>query len=320
MTEVYGVLVGAYSRSEYLIKSFREYFKGKLKEEELKMRILEEAKNIIHLQSEAGFRYIVDGMLEWHDLLRPIAGNLLGVEIDGLARWFDNNAFYKKPIITGEIHKKNSILSGYIYPDLVDPGKWKLILPEPYTFISLSENKSKFKQDELLFQYAEALNQELLELQAKYNIGQIQLSGPSLVWRKHDRDTLESVGDAIMEMLKGVSAEKMIYLYFGNGLNALPAVLDYEVDVVGFDLTYTNLNLLAEYDIEKIALGIVDGRNSLIEDVEILAKKIDKYLDKREPETLYITPSCELEFLPVNIANEKVKLIERIVARVGGES
>ncbi len=320
MTEVYGILVGAYSRSEYLIKSFREYFKGKLKEEELKKRVLEEAKNVIHLQSEAGFRYILDGMLEWHDLLRPIAENLLGVEIDGLARWFDNNAFYKKPIITGEIHKKNSILSGYIYPDLVDPGKWKLILPEPYTFISLSENKSRFKQDELLFQYAEALNQELLELQAKYVIGQLQLSGPSLVWRKHDSDTLESVGDAIMEMLKGVSAEKMLHLYFGNGLNALPVVLDYEVDVVGFDLTYTNLSLLAEYDIEKIALGIVDGRNSLIEDVEILAKKIDKYLDKREPETLYITPSCELEFLPVNIANEKIKLIERIVARVGGES
>lgn len=319
MTKVYGILVGPYPRSEYLIKSFREYFRGKLEDNELKKRVLEEAKSIVELQSEAGFRYIIDGMLEWHDLLRPIARNLLGVEIDGLSRWFDNNAFYKKPIITGEIYKKDSILSGYIYPELMDPGKWKLILPDPYTFVSLSDNKSNLKQDEILFQYAEALNQEILKLQAKYEIGQVQLSAPSLVWHKLDKDILESVKDAIGEMLKGVIAEKMIHLYFGSGLNALPAVLDYEVDVIGFDLTYTNLNSLTDYDIGRIALGIVDGRNSLIEDLEILVRKIDKYLDKREPETVYITPSCELEFLPKDIANEKVKLISRIVMKVGDE-
>ena len=320
MTEVYGLLVGAYSRNEYLIKSFREYFKNKLERDELKKRILEEAKKIVELQSRAGLRYIVDGMLEWHDLLRPIAENLLGIEVNGLARWFDNNAFYKKPIITGEIHRKNSILSGYVYPDLVTMGRWKLILPDPYTFISLSENRSKLKLDDLLFHYSEALNNELLELQIKHRIGQVQLSAPSLVWRKLEKDILDTVGHAIAEMLKGVAAEKMIHLYFGDGLNALPAVLDYDLDVVGFDLTYTNLKILADYDIDKVALGIVDGRNSLLEDVEMVAKKIDRYIDEREPEIIYITPSCELEFLPIDIANEKVKLISRIVKRVGGES
>lgn len=318
MVEVYGLLVGAYSRSEYLIKSLREYSKKKLEKDELKKRIMEEAGKIVELQIKAGLRYLIDGMLEWHDLLRPVAENLTGVEINGLARWFDNNAFYKKPLVTGEIHKKNSILSEYIYPSLVPSGRWKLILPDPYTFVSLSENRSRLKTEDLLFQYAEALNQELLELQFNYNIGQVQLSAPSLVWRRLDKDTLEIVGEAVAEMLKDVAAEKMLYVYFGDGLNALPAILDYEVDVVGFDLTYTNLNLLAEYDVEKIALGIIDGRNSLREDVDMVIKKIDKYLDKREPEILYVTPSCELEFLPVEVADEKVKLISEIIEKMGG--
>jgi methionine synthase II (cobalamin-independent) len=74
--------------------------------------------------------------------------------------------------------------------------------------------------------------------------------------------------------------------------------------------------MLADYDIDRIALGIVDGRNSLLEDVETILKKIHKYMDKREPEILYITPSCELEFLPIDIADEKVKLISRIVKRL----
>ena len=318
MVEVYGLLVGAYSRSEYLIKSFREFFKKKLERDELRKRVLEEARRIVELQVEAGLRYVIDSMLEWHDLLRPIAENLAGVEVDGLARWFDNNAFYKKPIITGRIYRKGGILSEYVYPGLVSPGRWKLVLPDPYTFISLSENRSGLKNDDLLFQYAEALNSELLELQKKYTLGQVQLSAPSLVWRRLDKDVLEVVGEAVAEMLKGVVAEKMLYVYFGDGLNALPTILDYEVDVVGFDLTYTNIILLAEYDVERIALGIIDGRNSLREDAEVVIKKIDKYLDKREPETLYVTPSCELEFLPVDIADEKVKLISEILGRIGG--
>ncbi|MEN2974855.1 MAG: hypothetical protein ABDH32_04665 [Candidatus Caldarchaeales archaeon] len=316
---VSGVLVGSYPRSERLTKSFRECLKGRLEMNELKKEVLNEVKKVVEIQLEAGLRYIVDGMFEWHDLLRPIAENLLGVEIDGLARWFDNNTFYRKPVIKARMSKKDSILSEYIHPELVPTGKWKLILPDPYTFISLSENMSNLRIDELLFNYAEALSEELLEVQMRYQIGQIQLSAPSLVWRRLDSDMLESVGDAIAEMFKGIRSEKMIYFYFGDGLNVLPIALDYDVDVVGFDITSTNLNLLAEYDIDKIALGIVDGRNSLIEDLELIVRKIIKYRGKREPRLLYITPSCDLEFLPPDIAYEKVKLISRIVEIVRGE-
>ncbi|MCS7126602.1 MAG: hypothetical protein NZ929_06825 [Aigarchaeota archaeon] len=319
MSEIHGVLVGAYPRSEQLIKSFREYLKGRVEKDKLKKRILDETEKVVEIQLEAGLRYVVDGMLEWHDLLRPISENLHGVEVDGLARWFDNNTFYKKPIIKDRMNKKNSILSDYIYPNLIPEGRWKLILPDPYTFISLSENMTRFKIDELLFNYAEILNEELLEIQMKYKVGQVQLTAPSLVWRKLDNDMLGIVGDAIEEMLKGIHSEKMLHFYFGDGLNVLPTVLDYNVDVVGFDITSTNLNMLAEYDIGKVALGIIDGRNSLIEDVELIVKKVVKYIDKREPEVLYITPSCDLDFLPPDIAYKKVKLIHKIVERLGEE-
>ncbi|MEM4007538.1 MAG: hypothetical protein QXT92_07770 [Nitrososphaerota archaeon] len=313
MLEINGFVTGAYPRSEELIKAFRKCFKKEISREELKKKILDEVKEIVEVQSTAGLKYIVDGMFEWHDLLRPVAENLSGVEINGLARWFDNNTFYKKPIITRNISSKDSILKDYIYPEIIPPGKWKLILPDPYTFISLSENRSGLKLDQLLFRYAELLNEELVELEIEYGIGQVQLSAPSLVWSKLDEDTLYLVGDAVEEMLKNVKAEKMIHFFFGDGLNVLPHVLEYKVDVLGFDLTRTNLMKLAEYDIESIALGIIDGRNSLIEDVEVVLKKVEKYLNKKEPRLLYITPSCDLEFLTPEIAREKTILIKRIV-------
>lgn len=319
MTEVYGVLVGSWPRSEALIKSFREYSKGKLSSEELRNRIVEASRKVIRVQAEAGLRYQVDGMLGWHDLLRPIAEKLEGIEVDGLARWFDNNTFYKKPIITGEVSRREKLLSGYIFPELAAEGRWKLVLPDPYTFISLSENRGRLKFEELLFQVAEAIGEEIRELEAAHRIGQVQLSAPSLVWRKLDSDMLDIIGDAIEVAFRGVRAEKMIHLYFGDGVNALPQVLDYDADVIGFDMTSTNLRELMEYSIEGIGLGFIDGRNSLMERADLVARRIREYLERYEPKTLYITPSCDLEFLPPEIAEQKVRLLRRILEMMGEE-
>lgn len=312
--------MGAYPRSERIIKSFRELQRGKIDKDELKRRVREESRRVVQLQLETGLRYVVDGMLEWHDLLRPMAETLQGVEVDGLARWFDNNTFYRKPIIREAVSRGRPILSDYIYPDLVPAGRWKLVLPDPYTFVSLSDNLSGIRMEELMFEYAEALNVELVELQAKHVVGQVQLSSPSLVWGRLDRDLLHSVGETISVMLKGIKSEKMIHFYFGDGLKVLPHALEYDVDVLGFDLTSTNMKELAEYDVEKIGLGIVDGRNSLIENPRTVAEKISRYIDKRDPGLLYVTPSCELEFLPPEVAEEKVRLLASIVKIVGEEA
>ena len=120
--------------------------------------------------------------------------------------------------------------------------------------------------------------------------------------------------DAIDECFKGVSAETMIHLPFGDALNSFPQILDTRVNVIGFDMTSTKLRELREYRIDRsVGLGFVDGRNSLIEDVNFVRRKIEAYLESNEPKVIYITPSCDLEHLPRNVADEKVKLLKRIV-------
>lgn len=97
------------------------------------------------------YRYVIDGMLRWHDLLRPFAEKLDGVEVDGLSRWFDNNLFYKKPVIVGEVKRTNKILKEYVYPSEIPNRRFKLVLPDPFTFTSLSElGKRRF--DDVLFE------------------------------------------------------------------------------------------------------------------------------------------------------------------------
>ena len=313
MTSFHPLLVGIHPRSEKLIKTFRAYSRKKISLDELNETLQKESREIIKLQLDLNYRYVIDGMLRWHDLLRPLAEKLDGVEIDGLSRWFDNNLFYKKPVIMGEVKRTDEILKEYIYPSDVPDGRFKLILPDPFTFTSLSELRRR-RFDDVLFEVSKAMNEEIKEIEMKIKLGQVQLSAPSLVWRKLDEDSLEMATDAIDECFKGVSAETMIHLPFGDALNSFPQILDTRVNVIGFDMTSTKLRELREYRIDRgVGLGFVDGRNSLIEDVNFVRRKIEAYLEANEPKVIYITPSCDLEHLPRNVADEKVKLLKRIV-------
>ena len=319
MTEIHSVLVGAYPRSEELIKAFRSHMRGRLPEEELRRLVAKEEEEVVRLQKNVGLRYIIDGMLDWHDLLRPLAENLDGVELNGLARWFDNNMFYRKPVIVGEVRRERSVLENFFHFELIKDAEAKLILPDPYSFTLLSVIKRR-RFDEVVFEVAEALREELLEIEASIKIGQIQLSAPTLVWRRLSSDELETAGEAVEEVFKGVEAEKMLHLFFGDALNAFPQVLDYDVDVLGFDLTATSVRRLSEYSIDKsVALGVVDGRNSLLEKADSAARRIRIYLEHNEPDLLYVTPSCDLEFLPRNVAERKVRVLGEIMHKVREE-
>ena len=310
-------LVGIYPRSEGLIKGFRALAKGRLSVEELRRRVLEEAERVVRLQSDLGAEYVIDGMLDWHDLLRPFAETWEGVELDGLARWFDNNTFYKKPILRSP-SRRASIMGRYLHPEILVGMRSKLVLPDPYTFTALSEVKARF--EDTLFSVAEALNEEAREIYSKLGLGQIQLSAPYLVWRRLGEDDLELAKQAVDRVFKGVGCERMIHLFFGDVLNVLPGILDFPVDVLGFDLTSTNIRELAEYSVDGgVALGLIDGRNSLMEREEPMLRKVESYLGRNEPRQLYITPSCDLEFLPPPVAEEKVRLISRITRRVREE-
>jgi len=313
MTSFHPLLVGIHPRSERLIKTFRAYSRKKIGFDELNEVLEGESREIIKLQLDLNYRYVIDGMLRWHDLLRPLAEKLDGVEVDGLSRWFDNNILYKKPVVVGEVKRTGEILKEYIYPSEVPDRRFKLILPDPFTFTSLSElGKRRF--DDVLFEVSKAMNEEIRGMKVEVGLGQVQLSAPSLVWRRLDEDSLELAKDAVDECLKGVSAEKMIHLPFGDALNSFPQILDARVDVIGFDMTSTKLKELREYRIDRgVGLGFVDGRNSLIEDVEFVKRRVEDYLEANEPETIYITPSCDLEYLPRNVADEKVRLLKKVV-------
>jgi len=311
-----GYLVGGFPRSTELVKHFREHAKGKLSSEALEKHVVENAREVVARQHEAGFSYIIDGMLNWPDPIRPVFEGLDGVEIDGLARWFDNNFFYKKPIITAHLKRVADPDRRYFHAELIPKERRKIVLPDPYTLARLSENKHYRRVEDLVADLAEQVA-ETAGILSSDGVGQIQLTAPSLVVSKLERDEAEVAAMGIEIIASRCPRPILLHMPYGPAGNAVPAVLDFPVDIIGFDMTVTKSRELSEYTAGKrVYLGLLDGRNSYMEPVEDILDSYVEMVDELDVSEAHIGPNCDLELLPYSVAVEKVKRLGEILKRM----
>lgn len=325
-------MIGCYAagilpRPKKLIETTRAYDRKKVNEEELERAFKEAAIEVIEAQASAGLSYVTDGMLKWQDLLRPFTENLKGVKIGALARWFNNNTFYRKPVVFEELQREKDIALEKTYVEYLPSNlPWKAVLPAPYTFTKLSENNFYKSETELLFKYAEILREEIKSL-AERGFRYIQLSEPALVYNPFkepiSKDTLVDVKNALETAVKGVKARVCLQTFFGDFAQILPDALDFPVEDLGIDLYETNLEKLKEYTFDKgVALGLVDARNSLVEDERELTKVAKEVIESIYPSKIcevFICPNCDLEFLPWERAKEKMGIVSNVTKHLQNE-
>ncbi len=320
-------LTGILPRPEKLIETTRAYDRGRIGKEALENAFEVATKEVINVQLSTGLSCVIDGMLKWQDLLRPFTESLDGVYIGGLARWFNNNTFYRKPIIANKISRRKSIVKEITYTEFLPKDTpWKVILPAPYTFAQLAENLHYKDGTELMFEYAKILNKEIAEL-ANFGFKYIQLSDPALVYKPASKaiskNELIRVKEALEIAVKGVSLKTCLQTFFGDFTQTLPEALDFPIDHLGIDLYETRMEKLERYDFDKgVALGIVDARGSLIENPEEivkLAKKIVKTIYHSDFKEIFVCPNCDLEFLPWKRAEGKIKILGMLAKQLGKE-
>jgi 5-methyltetrahydropteroyltriglutamate--homocysteine methyltransferase len=313
-------VTGILPRPKELVEATRACERRKIDEKSLENAFKEATIKVVEAQVSAGLSYVIDGMLKWQDLLRPFAENLEGLKAGALARWFNNNTFYRKPIVQSEIRLKKGIVAELAYEECLPKDiPWKAILPAPYTLAKLSENKFYKDERELMFKYAETLKREIENL-TKMGFKYIQLSDPALVYnpRKEQvsKDTLADVEEALKIAVKSTYAKTCLQTFFGDFSQIMPEALNFPVEDLGVDLYETSLEELKEYEFDKgVALGLVDARSSLIEDENELVKVAAELIEAIYPSKAYdvfICPNCDLEFLPWERAKEKMRVIGNV--------
>jgi methionine synthase II (cobalamin-independent) len=308
-------LGGIYPRSEQLIELTRSYDRAKTDLETVNKQIEQDTVALVKLQEDSGFETFSDGSFAWQDQLRPIVESLEGVTTGTrYDRWFDTNTFYKKPTIAGRISVHAFEPKNFIRTDLLPRTKgWKVTLPGPYTFSELSENLHYANQSELLSAVA-AAEHEIIKKLKDAGVSRFQLSEPCLVYRPYREQAqgnaeLDNALAAIQKTVDGIQAKFSVHTYFGDATSLLPNLLKLPVDTVGIDLFETDYSKLKIETTKKLALGIIDGRESNPEDPRWIAETATRASKHVIGGDTVLVPNSDLKFVPRKVADVKAQAL-----------
>ncbi len=273
---------------------------------------------VIQEQVEAGVDLITDGQVRWEDDQTHIARRLKGFQIGGLQRYLDTNTYYREPEIVGPVSWQSPILvRDYRFAAEHSPRPVKAIITGPYTLAALSVDRHYGSRRDVTLAIAEALHQEVLALQ-EAGAPVIQINEPLILRHKDD---LPLLAEALRRMLGGVRVETALYTWFGSIEGLYPQLLDLPVDTIGIDLVSRpeNWEVLCRAPFtKKLALGAIDGRNTRLETEAEIAQAVERAAAIVPPERLYVNPNCGLEYLPREVAFEKLKRLVEGVRRAAG--
>ena len=223
------------------------------------------------------------------------------------------------PIAKGAIAAGNGALAGEIeYVTKRTERKVKAVMLGPLSLAAMSQNKSSLKFEELCLNLGEVLGRQAAKLSSA-GASIIQIEEPWLVRNPEQFYLFLSCLDKFNQF-KG-DAKVLVALYFGDSgrlydrLGEIPAIM------IGIDFTYSPGllgKILADGFPKPIAFGILDGRNTKIEDAGQMAHAIEPVLEKMNLSDCHVTTSCGLEFLPRQYAMRKLELTAQVAKLVNG--
>jgi 5-methyltetrahydropteroyltriglutamate--homocysteine methyltransferase len=279
------------------------------------------ATEILQEQAEAGLDVVTDGLVRWYDPISHVTQALLGLRFDGLRRYFDTACEFRRPVVRGPIMRTRAIVADeFRFAAARSPRAVKAVLTGPLTLATASviETPAYPGIETLTLTYAEVLAAEVSDLVAA-GARHVQIDEPAILGRRGD---LALLGRALAPIAaaKG-SSELVLATYFGDATPILAELACLPVDVLALDLISAPAlaDELARVGLgRRVALGIVDGRNSRLESLSERARVVEGILPALPDGPHYLTSSCGLEYLPRERARRKLERLVEIRAALAG--
>ena len=288
---------------------------------------------VVDDQTGAGLDRVVEGQARWDDMLAHPLTVHEAVETGGIVRYYDNNNFYRDPRVTGELTFSGDVAAeldaaaGLLGGDA--DSTLQAVLPGPYTLADLATDE--YYGDEAEFQAAVA---EFLagEVEAFPAHETLFLLEPSFVTNPPADDADERASEAVDEVADATDADVVVHTYWeAFEEKAYAHLMDADVDAIGFDFVAAdreaNLECINEYGTKgDVALGLVDGQNTLVEDPETVAERVEwvwEQVPAQDFETTYVTYNTEPFYLPTSKHVEKLSTLAeaaRLAATEGVEA
>ena len=320
-------LVGSYAQPEWLIdrKNLAGRFPPRVRARELwrvAPEFLEEAQDdatllAIRDQERAGLDIITDGEQRRESYSNRFATALEGVDIDNPGTALDRSGHPNPvPRIVGKIRRKQPVeVRDVEFLRANTDRPIKITVPGPFTMSQQAQNDFYKDEQEMVLDYAAAVNAEIKDLfAAGANI--VQIDEPYMQARpeKARKYGLRGLNAA----LEGVSGTTAIHICFGyaaiihvrpEGYSFLPELAASPVKQISIETAQSKLDcsVLEKLPGKTIILGTLDLSDMSIETPETVATRIRRALPYVPPERIVVAPDCGLKYLPREVAFSKIQ-------------
>ncbi|AWB27983.1 5-methyltetrahydropteroyltriglutamate--homocysteine methyltransferase [Halococcoides cellulosivorans] len=271
---------------------------------------------VVERQESAGLDRIVEGQARWDDMLAHPLTQAAGVETRGIVRYYDNNNFYRDPVVVEDLQASGDVAAELdAAAAAVDAdGSLQAVLPGPYSLADLGTDEYYGDAGEYLAAIADLLVAEIEQFPA---IDSLVLAEPSLA--VDPPDAIDRTLDAI-EQVAGAAEETIVQSYWGvPDADTYPGLTEV-ADGVGLDFVTSAdaaLDRLAQFGApDTLAVGAVDGQNTLVESPAGIATTVEDALSAASPETVIATANTELFYLPDNKFEAKLDALAAAPAEV----
>jgi 5-methyltetrahydropteroyltriglutamate--homocysteine methyltransferase len=205
----------------------------------------------------------------------------------------------------------------------------KITLPGPFTMSQQAINAFYKDADELVMDYAAAVNAEAHDLVAA-GADIIQLDEP---WLRNDPDAAKRIAvKAINRALEGLDVPTIVHLCFGYaalvpgetkpvGYSFLPQLADTTAEQISIEAAQPKLDLgvLKELAPKKVLLGVIDLNDPKPETPQLVAERIRAGLKYVAADKLIPAPDCGMKYLPREVAFAKLQALSQGAAIVRQE-
>jgi len=307
-------LTGPFPRSEELVRATRDLDRGRASPEAVEALYLRTELEVASLERRLGFSHVTAGYLRWPDLFRGFAESWEGFSVGSLTRWFETNTFYRQPVLLSPPIRVPGAFAARLPPPLrSDPGAAKVLLPGPYTFAGLLDNRSGETDLSLVHRLGRLLADEVRELRGN-GFTTFQFTDPLLVVRPPDGPRAEAVVEAYGSIEPACDGGTSIVWTFGA--DAVPALglLDrLPVTVVGIDLADTDVERIpAGGERPALGLGVLDPRTTLAEEPAEVVRVVRAAAERRGAREVWLGPGAGLDLLPPDPATRKLEVLSRV--------
>ena len=323
-------LIGSLPRPPMLSKYVGRFRTGKISGEVLERKYVEYTKRVLSKLISMGYKVITDGMFRHDDILNPFISFIDGVKVNGLYRFYENNFFFRIPIVEGKIKLKENapLITWYLKAKEIvseitkEEIIIKPVIPGPATFVSHSINKYYENLGEFIADYVANVLEPLISELRKVGADVIEIHEPALVALRLKPKVIDLSLKGIYELSESLGVKIWLQVYFGS-LRRLFKYLKPGTDLVlSLDLVESPkdirlLKALKEVT-ESIALGIIDSRNTKIERFKEVKRVVNRAL-RYGFRDIYLCPNTLLDFLPEVIAYKKLRRLARFVKAFKGD-